>query len=249
MDATSWLELGAGLVLLVAGAECLVRGSSRLAQRVGISPLVIGLTIVAYGTSAPELLVSATAVLEGRDQIAVGNVVGSNIFNVLVILGLCALVRPLVVAQQLVFRDIPVMISVSLLLLFFGLDGRVGVGEGMLLCVGAIAFTVDSVRASRRESAAIRSEYEASLQRATVGRGRLVDMGLVAARWALLDLSRAVAERAEGEFPVEPIRTLDALHLSSALVLREAIPDLVVLSTDDRLRANALELGFAAIPE
>jgi cation:H+ antiporter len=188
LDAATWLEVGAGFALLFVGGEGLVRGASRLARRLGISPLVVGLTVVAFGTSAPELLVSATAVLEGRDQIAVGNAVGSNIFNVLVILGLCALVRPLVVAQQLVFRDIPVMIAVSVLLLLFGLDGRVGVGEGLLLCAGAIAFTVDSVRASRRESAEIRSEHEASLQRRAGGRSALADAGLVAVGFALLVL-------------------------------------------------------------
>ena len=74
-------------------------------------------------------------------------------------------------------------------------------------------------------------------------------LALAAARWALLELSRPVVDRAEGEFPVEPIRTLDALHLASALALREALPDLVVLSTDDRVRANALELGFALLPD
>jgi len=188
LDITTWLELGAGLALLFAGGESLVRGSSRLALRMGISPLVIGLTVVAFGTSAPELLVSATAVLDGRDHIAVGNAVGSNIFNVLVILGLCALVRPLVVAQQLVFRDIPVMISCALLLLLFGMDGRIGVVEGLLLCAGVVAFTVDSVRSSRRESAEVHSEYEASLERRASGRGVLGDAVLVAAGLALLVL-------------------------------------------------------------
>ncbi len=101
---------------------------------------------------------------------------------------------------------------------------------------------VEARRAIRRAS---REAGLASAERAEV----LSALALAAARWALLDLSRTVAERAEGEFPVEPIRTLDALHLSSALVLREALPDLVVLSTDDRLRANALELGFAVVPE
>ena len=100
---------------------------------------------------------------------------------------------------------------------------------------------VEARRAIRRAS---REAGLASAQRAKV----LSALALAASRWALLDLSRAVVERAESEFPVEPIRTLDALHLASALVLREALPDLVVLSTDDRLRGNALELGFAVLP-
>jgi predicted nucleic acid-binding protein len=101
---------------------------------------------------------------------------------------------------------------------------------------------VEARRAIRR---ATREAGLSGAQRSQV----LSTLALAAARWALLDLSRAVVERAEGEFPLEPIRTLDALHLSSALVLREALPDLAVLSTDDRLRANALELGFAVFPE
>ena len=92
----------AGLVLLIAGAEVLVRGASRLARRFGISPLVIGLTVVAFGTSAPEMAVSVRSRARRQADIALGNVVGSNIFNVLFILGLSALIAPLVVAQQLV---------------------------------------------------------------------------------------------------------------------------------------------------
>jgi cation:H+ antiporter len=229
MGATGWLELGAGFVLLFAGGEGLVRGSSRLAQRVGISPLVIGLTVVAFGTSAPELLVSATAVLDGRDEIAVGNAVGSNIFNVLVILGLCALVRPLVVAQQLVFRDIPVMISVALLLLFFGLDGRIGVGEGLLLCAGAIAFTVDSVRASRRESEEVRSEYESSLQRTSRRGGVLADSGLVAAGLALLVLGARWL-------------VAGAVELAQALGLDETIIALTIVAAGTSLPEVATSL-------
>ena len=105
-----------GLILLTGGAELLVRGAARLAAIVGISPLVIGLTVVAYGTSAPELAVTLGAALSGRADIALGNVVGSNIFNVLFILGLCALILPLRVAQQLVQLDVPIMIGASLLL-------------------------------------------------------------------------------------------------------------------------------------
>ena len=97
-----------GLVLLVAGAEALVKGASRIAAIAGISPLIIGLTIVAYGTSAPEMSVSIMSSYSGQADIAVGNVVGSNIFNVLFILGISALVAPLIVAQQLIRLDVPI---------------------------------------------------------------------------------------------------------------------------------------------
>ena len=97
--------LGAGLAVLVFGAELLVRGAARLAGALGIAPLIIGLTVVAFGTSAPELAVSLKSAFAGQADIALGNVVGSNIFNVLFILGVSALITPLVVAQQLVRLD------------------------------------------------------------------------------------------------------------------------------------------------
>lgn len=143
----------AGLLLLVLGGELLVRGASGLAQRVGLSPLVVGLTIVALGTSAPELAVSSQAALAGRTDLALGNVVGSNIFNVLFILGVSALVAPLVVQSRLVRREVPLMIGSAILLLLMALDGRVGPVEGVLLLVGAVAYTTWSVMESRRSDA------------------------------------------------------------------------------------------------
>jgi cation:H+ antiporter len=122
-----------GLVLLTAGADGLVRGAGALARRMGVSALLVGLTVVAFGTSAPELAVSIGAASQGRADIALGNVVGSNIFNVLFILGVSALVTPLVVSRQLVRLDVPVMVGVSVLPLLLGLDGRLGRFEGALL--------------------------------------------------------------------------------------------------------------------
>lgn len=141
-----------GLVLLVAGAEALVRGASRLAAVIGISPLVIGLTIVAYGTSSPELAVSVQSSLAGQADIAVGNVVGSNIFNVLLILGLSAAITPLVVSRQLIRLDVPIMIGVSLLMLLFGLDGRIGRSDGIVLFIGGVVYTTFLIYQSRKEN-------------------------------------------------------------------------------------------------
>jgi cation:H+ antiporter len=140
-----------GLVLLVVGAEALVRGASRLALSVGISPLVVGLTVVAFGTSSPEMAVSVQSAFSGRADLALGNVVGSNIFNVLFILGISALIVPLLVARQLVRQEVPVMIGVSLLLLALALDGRIGRGDGVLLLGLLIAYTAFLVRQSRRQ--------------------------------------------------------------------------------------------------
>jgi cation:H+ antiporter len=122
-----------GLVALAAGGEILIRSSSRLATDLGVSRLFIGLTVVAFGTSAPEAVVSVVAALEGSSDLAMGNVVGSNIFNVLLILGLSALIIPLAVSTQLVRFDVPVMVGVSLLCLLLGLDGSIGRWDGVLL--------------------------------------------------------------------------------------------------------------------
>ena len=128
----------AGLVFLVVGAELLVRGASRLASVLGISPIVIGLTVVAFGTSAPELAVSIKSSWADQAGIAVGNVVGSNIFNVLFILGITALIVPLTVSQRLVRLDVPLMIGLSVLVLLFALDGRLSRFEGGTLVAARV---------------------------------------------------------------------------------------------------------------
>jgi cation:H+ antiporter len=163
MTLTVILLLVGGLVLLVVGAEALVRGASRLAAALGIAPLIIGLTIVAFGTSSPEMAVSVQSVLSGQTDIAVGNVVGSNILNVLLILGLSAVITPLIVAQQLVRKDVPIMIGVSILLLLMALNGAIEQWEGGVLFAGIIAYTVFQIVQSRRgkESAAVEQEYAA----------------------------------------------------------------------------------------
>ncbi len=158
-----------GLAALIVGAELLVRGASKLALSFGISPLVVGLTIVAFGTSSPEIAVSVGAALDGRTEIAVGNVVGSNIFNVLFILGLSALIVPLVVHSQIIRQEVPVMIGVSLLLLALGLDGRLGLLDGALLLGVALAYTGYLIVQSRRATAEERAEFEAEAQPAEKG--------------------------------------------------------------------------------
>ena len=178
-----------GIVLLIGGAELLVRGASRLARGFGISPLVVGLTVVAYGTSSPELAVSVRSALAGQTDLALGNVVGSNIFNVLFILGLSAIVTPLIVPQQIVRLDVPIMIGVTLLTLIFSLDGQLSVLECAILLAGAIAYTAFLVRASRRESAEVADEYAAEFSGDATGRGGvLLQIGFVIAGLALLML-------------------------------------------------------------
>ena len=160
----------AGLVALIAGAEALVRGASKLALAFGISPLVVGLTIVAFGTSSPELAVSVGAALDGRTELALGNVVGSNIFNVLLILGLSAVITPLVVNVQLIRQEVPIMIGASLLLLVLALDGRIAGPDGALLAGSMVAYTVFLIVQSRRAGAAAAADdYVAEYRPAAAG--------------------------------------------------------------------------------
>lgn len=153
-----------GLLLLTAGAEGLVRGAASLARRFGLSPLVIGLTVVAFGTSTPEFVVSLQAALGGNGDIAIGNVVGSNIGNIALILGGAACIAPLRVQAQIIRTDVPIMIGVSLVLSGLLIDGRVGRIDGILLTLGIVAYTVATVWLARRESApAVAAEFEAGI--------------------------------------------------------------------------------------
>ncbi len=153
------LRLVAGFVALVAGGELLVRGASGLAAVARVSPLVIGLTVVALGTSSPELAVCLQSAFAGRAEIAVGNVIGSNIFNVLLVLGLTATIAPLVVSSRVVRLDVPLMIGASFLIGFFALDGVVSRVEGLIAFGVAVAYTVWSIVESRREKAEVVDEF------------------------------------------------------------------------------------------
>lgn len=158
-----------GLLVLVAGGELLVRGASAMASRWGLSPLVVGLTVVAVGTSAPEFAVSVGAVLRGEMDLAVGNVVGSNIANVLLILGVAALVLPLAVKEQLVRIDVPAMIALSVALLVCALDGVISTLDGAFLLALMLMHTILTVTLSRRSMA---STEPAPVQAATKDAGK-----------------------------------------------------------------------------
>jgi len=148
-----------GLALLVVGAQGLVRGASRLALVLGIPPLVVGLTIVAFGTSAPELAVSIRSCLADRTSVVLGNVVGSNIYNVLFILGLSALIIPLGVAPQLIRWDVPIMIGCAAALQVMALDRTLGRVDGAILVAGIVAYTLFVIRQARRERPAVSEDY------------------------------------------------------------------------------------------
>jgi len=158
-----------GLALLMVGAELLVRGASRLGLAIGISPLVIGLTIVAFGTSSPEMAVSVKAVLANHSDIVIGTNVGSTIFNILFILGICAIIAPLKISQQLIWYEVPIMIAASLLLFALSFDGKITRLNALILVVGIVSYTIFAIIKGRRESKDITNEYQEAFSEKTNG--------------------------------------------------------------------------------
>lgn len=182
MEAADILAFLGGLALLVGGAEVLVRGAARLAARSGISPLVIGLTVVSLGTSSPEIAVSVASATSDSAGIALGNVVGSNIANVLLILGLAALVTPLTVKSRLIRTDVPVMIVASGLVLLLALDGSIGKGDAAVLSTLLLGYGIMLLRMSGRAVPEVVEEFDRELgaDRGSYARnGSLVLAGLV----------------------------------------------------------------------
>lgn len=163
MTGALWILIG--LVALVVGAELLVRGASRLALALGVSPLVLGLTIVSIGTSAPELAVGITANLQGSASLAIGNIAGTNVFNLLFILGLTAAIRPIQLHLRLVRIELPVALVAGLLLWFFTFNGTLSILEGGLLVVVGVLYTVVIVSLSRRESPEVGTAFSESYAR------------------------------------------------------------------------------------
>ncbi len=152
MSATTIILFVIGLVFLLGGADVLIRGATAIARRLGISPLLVGLTIVSLGTSAPEVAVSVTSAYHGEADMALGNVLGSNIFNILAILGSSALVAPLLVQRQLIRFDVPVMILAAIGMFLLAMDGSLGVLDGVILLSGLFAYTFLLVRIARRSA-------------------------------------------------------------------------------------------------
>ncbi len=146
MDLMTLTLLFLGFVLLTVGADILVQGASDLAVTLGISPIIVGLTIVAFGTSAPELAVNINAAWTGNPDIAVGNVVGSNILNILLVLGVAAVIAPISVHKRMIKLEVPLMIGVSCLLLFLSYDGLLNRWDGLLLSAGILFYTIFTIK-------------------------------------------------------------------------------------------------------
>jgi cation:H+ antiporter len=183
---TAVLATLGGLALLVGGGELLVRGAVGIAIAARVSPLVIGLTVVAFGTSAPELAVSLNAAMVGQADLSIGNVVGSNIFNVLFILGVSALIIPLVISSQLIRFDVPLMIAASVALLAMGIDGALGRFDASLLFAGLLGYVFWTLYHARKDVSSLDGAFAAdatrqrqAVWRAVFGGFLIVGLGLV----------------------------------------------------------------------
>ncbi len=165
MSFEVFIFLFSGLAALFLGAEGLIRGSSALALRVGISPLVVGLTVVAFGTSSPELVVNLKAAFIGNSSISLGNVIGSNIANIALILGISSLIRPLDVHANVIRREIPIMIGITILLLLLLLDGELTLLDGLILVFGIVIYSVLNIVMARKEkSIEVENEFREGLK-------------------------------------------------------------------------------------
>jgi len=182
----AWFVLG--LVLLVGGAEILVRGAKNISLMLGISPLIVGLTVVAFGTSAPEVAVSVKAAFEGNADIGVGNVIGSNISNILLVLGLSAAVAPIVVSRKLIRLDVPIMIAISLLAYVLSLNGNLGNIEAFIMLGVLLGYIVFLIINERKEKAALKKLGEEVPKIAMSGKSWALNLAFVAGGLYLLVL-------------------------------------------------------------
>jgi cation:H+ antiporter len=222
------------LVLLFVGAESLVRGSASLALRAGLSRLMVGLTIVAFGTSSPELVVSVKAALSQQGDISVGNVVGSNSFNIGVILGLTALVCPIPVNLQVIKIDAPIALGVSLLLPLFLLNQTIGRFEGLVLFAGIVTYTWMSVVLGRRA----RTEDQNDVSIPSVSRHWSIDVAFIVAGLAVLVLgSRLLVDH--------------SVALAKALGVSEAVIGLTIVAAGTSMPelATSLVAAFREQPD
>jgi cation:H+ antiporter len=220
----------AGLLLLAAGAEGLVRGAGAVALRFGVAPLVVGLTIVALGTGSPEFVLSVQAAASGNGGLALGNVLGSNISNIALVLGLAALVRPLTVQARLIRREVPVMIGVTFLVAALMWDGGLGRLDGAVLLAGAVLYVVFAYFGARRgDVPSVAAEFDAALERE---RSLRVEALLVVVGLGALLLGATVLLRG-------------AVELASALGVSEVVVGLTVIAVGTSLPELATSVSAA----
>lgn len=213
--------LALGIALVSCGADALVRGGSRLARALGVSPLFIGLTVAALGTSLPELVVSVTAAYEGAPQVAIGNAVGSNVLNILGVLGPAALIVPLAFDDAVARTEIPTMMAAGLVFTAFSLNGVLGRLEGIILVAGVIAYTAIRFRVSRARVAQLGADH---VEAGPTGRQKLWASGLV-------------------------VVGVGALAVGGPLVVDGAVGIAEATGVSERLVAVLLVAGGTTVPE
>ena len=217
-------QAATALVLLYAGGEAVIRGASSLASGLGVSKLAIGLTVVAFGTSSPELIVSVDAALSGANDIALGNVVGSNIANVSLILGLSALIRPIDIHAKVGRVDVPIMVLASGMLLLVLTDARVTRFEAVLLLLGLVAYTGFTFWEARGESGDVRTEFEGAVPASSLSPG--MSLGVVAIGLGVLVLAGHLLVTA-------------AVALATAWGLSQAVIGLTIVSVGTSMPETA----------
>ena len=219
MFLTELFAFAAGLVLLYYGAGWLVQGASDLARSLGLTPMVIGLTVVAFGTSTPELVVSLVSAVKGKSMIALGNVVGSNICNIALVLGLTAVFQPVTTSRIVIMRDIPLMLVISTFLLLISLNSTIGRIEGVILFGGIIAYTWFNYSVARRVNRTIPA--------AAGGEPSLPATGLMQERWfqGLMVIGGTAAVVVGADLLVDA-----AVSIMSALGVDEKVVGLTVVA-------------------
>ena len=220
-----------GLLLLYFGAESLVRGSTSLGLRLGLTPLVVGLTIVAFGTSAPELAVSMNASYTGQSDVSIGNVIGSNIANIGLILGLSALIQPIHIDIKLIRIDIPIMIATSIIFCLLILDSKLTRVDGVLLMAGIITFTAFNVLKARDVKRVAQKTFASGI--AIVRDGLIREISLIIAGLAMLTIG--------GRMLVD-----GAVHIARIAGVSEAVISLTVIAIGTSLPELATSILAAA---
>lgn len=229
------LLLVLGIAVLYFGAEWLVRGAARLASSLGVSPMVVGLTVVSFGTSAPELVVCTVAAWGGNPDLAIGNVMGSNLANIGLILGLTSMIRPLEVQSRVVWRELPIMLIVTLAIYPLAWDLEIGPGDGVILLLSLAAYLIFVFQSVGSETPDVLEEYEEFIEAAgeKESRVRVGDMGLVMAGSAGLVLG--------GYCIVE-----GAVQVASSFGISQVVIGLTVVAVGTSLPELATSLVAAA---
>lgn len=232
----------AGLVLLAAGAEGLVRGAGAVALRFGVAPLVVGLTIVALGTGSPEFVLSVQAAAGGNGGIAVGNVLGSNISNIALVLGVAALVRPMAVQARLVRREVPVMILATFALAALLWDGGLSRLDGAALLAGAVAYVAFAYLGARSgDTPVVVEEFDAAIERE---RSLLVELVLVGVGLGALLLGATVLLRGAVALASE-LEVSEVVVGLTVIAIGTSLPELATSVTAARRRQADVAFGNA----